>query len=366
MKLDRRQQQITIDGHIYTLSQLHQHVAKVEGEQECNFLKELYGFLVQWFADDDFLDVFTSGSTGIPKVMKVSKDRMTQSAKLTCEYLRLKEGDTALLCLPLRYIAGKMMVVRALVLGLDLVIVTPSSNPLKNLPFKSIDFAAMVPMQVYSSLQTPSEKARLKSIQNLLIGGGAIDAAIEKELNSFPGAIYSTYGMTETLSHIALRRVNGVNASSHYYPFSSIRLSLTSENTLVIDAPLICEFVLETNDVVQLYDDGSFIVLGRKDNIINSGGIKMQIEEIENLLSPYIHSPYAITYINDSRLGQAVTLLIEENEDIEKFIHILPNYKRPKYVMKEVQIPKTETGKIDRFNCHLLAEKIILNKLKER
>ena len=144
----------------------------------------------------------------------------------------------------------------------------------------------------------------------LIIGGGAIDAALEQEIRQMPNTVYSTYGMTETLSHVALRRLNGPEASPYYHPFPSVTLSLSPDNTLVIDAPLVCDERLVTNDVARLLPDGSFAIIGRKDNIINSGGIKIQIEEVEERLRPYLDLPYAITAAPDPRLGEAVVLLI--------------------------------------------------------
>ena len=173
-------------------------------------------FIEQWNDASDVIEVHTSGSTGKPKRLLVEKRRMVNSARITCDFLGLKEGDTALLCMPLDYIAGKMVVVRSLVRGLRLIDVTPSSHPLKDIS-AHLDFAAMVPLQVYSSLQVPEEAELLKSIRHLIIGGGAIDESLESQLRSFPNAVWSTYGMTETLSHIALRIA---------FPFGSFSTSL--------------------------------------------------------------------------------------------------------------------------------------------
>ena len=222
-----------------------------------------------------------------------------------------------MLCMNLRYIGAMMLVVRALVAGLDLIVRPASGHPLSDVK-QPLRFAAMVPLQVYNTLRTPEEKERLKQTEILIIGGGAIDEALETEIKSLPGAVYSTYGMTETLSHIALRRLNGTAASERYYPFSSVNLSLSPENTLVIDAPLVCDGVLQTNDIARIYPDKGFIILGRKDNVINSGGIKIQAEEVEKLLRPFISVPFVITSVPDQRLGQAVTLLIEGRADTEE------------------------------------------------
>ena len=253
-----------------------------------------------------------------------------------------------------------MLVVRALVAGLDLIVRPASGHPLSDVK-QPLRFAAMVPLQVYNTLRTPEEKERLKQTEILIIGGGAIDEALETEIKSLPGAVYSTYGMTETLSHIALRRLNGTAASERYYPFSSVNLSLSPENTLVIDAPLVCDVVLQTNDIARIYPDKGFIILGRKDNVINSGGIKIQAEEVEKLLRPFISVPFVITSVPDQRLGQAVTLLIEgraDTEEIENRLQtILTPYYRPKYILTTDCIPQTGNGKVNRAECSDLARK---------
>lgn len=272
--------------------------------------EDLQAFLAEWHDPSPFLEVQTSGSTGTPKRMRVRKDRMLNSARLTCDYLGLKKGDKALLCMPLRYIAGKMMVVRSLYAGLDLEVREPSGHPLADWGDTPLRFAAMIPLQVYNTLRVPEERKRLEQTDILIIGGGAIDAALEQEIRQMPNTVYSTYGMTETLSHVALRRLNGPEASPYYHPFPSVTLSLLPDNTLVIDAPLVCDERLVTNDVARLLPDGSFAIIGRKDNIINSGGIKIQIEEVEERLRPYLDLPYAITAAPDPRLGEAVVLLI--------------------------------------------------------
>ena len=241
------------------------------------FLQDLEAFLQEWHNDDPTVWVHTSGSTGTPKPLLVEKERMKASARLTCQFLGLKKGDTALLCMPLQYIAGKMVVVRSQVAELRLIPVAPCGHPLKDLQ-EVPTFAAMIPMQVYNSLQVPEEKHILKHIKHLIIGGGAIDNTLSNELKDFPNQVWSTYGMTETLSHIALRCLNGKEASDWYTPFDSVRIRLSEENTLIIHAPNVCSEELITNDIAEINEEGKFRILGRKDNTINSGGVKIQIE----------------------------------------------------------------------------------------
>lgn len=285
----------------------------------------LEDFLSEWNNDSDRVLVHTSGSTGKPKPMMVEKKRMLNSARITCDFLGLKPGDSALLCMSLDYIAGKMVVVRSIERHLHLISVSPSGHPLKDVN-EEITFAAMVPMQVYNTLQVPEERERLFHIRHLIIGGGAIDAALEKELKSFPGniAIWSTYGMTETLSHIALRRINGDEASEWYQPFDSVHISQTEEGCLVIDAPQVCAETLVTNDIVEIepyiynkVEKLRFRIKGRKDNVICSGGIKIQIEEVEAFLKPHLEKPFMLAKKKDGKFGE-IAVLLTEDEDIKK------------------------------------------------
>ena len=318
----------------------------------------LEDFLSEWNNGSDRVLVHTSGSTGKPKPMRVEKKRMLNSARITCDFLGLKPGDSALLCMSLDYIAGKMVVVRSIERHLHLISVSPSGHPLKDVN-EEITFAAMVPMQVYNTLQVPEERERLSHIRHLIIGGGAIDASLEQELKSLPGniAIWSTYGMTETLSHVALRRINGDEASEWYQPFDSVRISQTEEGCLVIDAPLVCAETLVTNDIVEIepyiYDKVEklrFRIKGRKDNVICSGGIKIQIEEVEAFLKPHLEKPFMLAKKKDGKFGE-IAVLLTEDEDIKTIEatvrRLLSNHKYwiPREFLHVEHLPLTETGK---------------------
>lgn len=360
MIFDRQQQRLLLEGKEYAPEDISRLVA--EGAGNCPpALWDLYLFLNEWFDASPVITVHTSGSTGVPKGLVVRKDRMMQSARLTCEFLNLQAGDTALLCMNLRYIGAMMMVVRSLVAGLNLVVRPASGHPLSDVEVP-LKFTAMVPLQVYNTLRVPAERKRLEHTDILIIGGGAVDDSLEAELKTIPIAAYSTYGMTETLSHIALRRLNGEAASKCYYPFPSVELSLSAENTLIVKAPLICDDVLQTNDIACLCSDGGFTIAGRKDNVINSGGIKIQAEEMENRLQPFIPVPFAVTAVPDPRLGQALTLLIAGKPDIKelenKLQAVLETYYRPKHIFITELIPQTENGKIDRTGCRILAQQM--------
>ncbi len=324
----------------------------------------------------------------MPKAILAEKRRMQASARTTCRFLGLEEGDTALLCLPLDYIAGKMMVVRALTCGLRLVAVTPGGHPLSEESMRAaslisgsmglmgpmgpmglmgpiglmglgtIDFAAMVPLQVWNSLQVPQERERLTRIRHLIIGGGEVNDVLASELRPLPNAVWSTYGMTETLSHIALRRLSGPDATEWYTPFKGISLSLNADGCLVVDAPEVCPDELVTHDLAELRPDGCFRILGRSDNTICSGGIKIQIEEAERLLAPHLTVPFCITWAPDQRLGQAVVLLTEHPypQQLRSICQQhMPQLWQPRHFIHTNHLPQTPTGKLARKEAEHLA-----------
>ena len=342
-------------------------------------------FMAEWRSESPYIKVHTSGSTGTPKALLAEKRRMQASARITCQFLGLKAGDTALLCLPLDYIAGKMMVVRALTCGLRLVSVPPSSHPLSMLHAQcfmlndqqttkdktlSIDFAAMVPLQVWQSLQVDEERQRLEAIRHLIIGGGPIDDELARRLRTMPNAVWSTYGMTETLSHIALRRLSGPEATDWYTPFDGVAVDINAEGCLVIDAPAVSPSPLVTNDIAEIKPQTSnlkpqtsnqFRILGRKDNVICSGGLKIQAEEVERLLQPHLSAPFCITRRRHPLLGQTVVLLTEDSDTQrigEVCRRVLPRHWQPRLIATVASLPLTATGKTARSQAEQIANSI--------
>ena len=339
-------------------------------------------FISEWNNEAQTIHVQTSGSTGAPKKMKVRKDRMIESAKMTCDFLGLQSGDTALLCMNLDYIGAKMMVVRSLVRQFRLIQVAPSGHPLATVD-APITFAAMVPLQVYNSLQVPEEREKLRQIKHLIIGGGAIDDVLAAQLHDFPHAVWSTYGMTETLSHIALRRLNGLESSSWYTPLQGIKVTTNADDCLVIDAPMLCDSPIVTNDMAEIREISTsegqntlaFRIIGRRDNVINSGGVKIQMEELERLMRPFLTMPYMVTKRKSEKFGEIVVLMVEKEGDdegatveekselpilraIHKLLHrALPRYWEPRLYLSVDRIPMTETGKPNRALAQQMAEK---------
>ena len=324
--------------------------------------KEIFSFISDFLSAPKTIRVTTSGSTGLPKTLRVKKENMIYSARMTGDYLGLKAGDKALLCLPARYIAGKMMIVRTLVLGLDLYYTPPSATPAIG---QSYDFSAMTPMQV-AYLIGNGDKDNLSLIRKLILGGGPVPSSLEKKLIPLPNEIHHTYGMTETLSHIAMRRINGPERSEWFTPFSGVSLSRGRKHNLIIHAPEITgKKDLITHDIVEFADKEhrQFRISGRTDHIINSGGIKIMPEEIERKLDKVISHPFFIGGIPDEKLGEKVALFIEtnklssQNRNALKKIIWTPFDLRtiPRLIITVPVFKYTESGKIKRRETLLMA-----------
>ena len=342
---------ISIDGCTITPATLPDW-----GRGSSGLRADLAAFLAECWNDQPTVALQTSGSTGKPKIMQATKAAMAASAMATCRAFDLQAGASALLCLPLQYIAGKMMVVRALAGGLNLITTDPSSTPLTKLT-GSIDFAPMVPMQVATTLALPDGAEQLARVRTLLLGGGFVDPALEDQLQTLPCRVFTSYGMTETLSHIALRAANGPQRSNWYMPLPGVSLSLSQAGTLQITAPYLHIHHLETNDLAEIGADASFRILGRVDAVINSGGIKIQAEELERTLHRLTGLQVLALPLPHPVLGQCVALLWEGSAAAESALHAacdtLPKYHRP-HLLKRVILPRTVSGKIARSQAREL------------
>lgn len=313
---------------------------------------DIYAFILEWYEEGIFVQAKTSGSTGAPKPIQLEKVRMMESARMTGEFFKFKKDDTALLCLSPQFIAGKMMIVRAIVWQLNLICVNPNGYPLKELE-GSINFAAMIPLQVNNSLHNKEQLALVKSI---LIGGGVIDRNLSEKLQSISTNCFGSFGMTETLSHIAIRSLNGIHKSNVYKALQGIRLSVDSRNCLKIESYKLLKKELITNDIVNLISESEFEWLGRFDHVVNSGGIKLFPEQIEEELSSFIKMPFFLIGISDEHLGEKMILLIESNEcDREQKKKIqaeidfyLEKFKRPREIFLVSKFERTATNKIQR------------------
>jgi O-succinylbenzoic acid--CoA ligase len=306
-----------------------------EGE---DFEKPIGEFLLDWFDDKPYIDLQTSGTTGAPKTIRTSKQAMVESAIATGDFFGLRPGNKALQCLPVKYIAGKLMFVRAFIIGLDMDFVAPSANPLENKSDVKYDFIAMVPLQAKNSLK------ELNNVKKLIIGGSMISKALEKELSKLPTKVYETYGMTETITHIAAREIG----EKVFTVLPDITISYDYRNCLVIHAPRISDDLIVTNDIVELTNEKQFKFIGRYDNIINSGGIKLIPEQIEEKLSGKIAARFFVTGKLDEKLGEKLVLVIEgDNQKIDEAVFdALDKYEKPKEVLFIPKFKQTENGKI--------------------
>ncbi len=313
------------------------------------------------------MELQTSGSTGTPAVLHARKEAMRASAAMSCRAFGLRGGELALLALPLRYIAGKMMLVRALVAGLRLALVEPCGDPLAapEMEGRVLDFAPLVPLQAARALATPEGAARLGRVRTLLLGGGFVDPQLEEALQALPCRAFASYGMTETLSHIALRRLNGAERSARYSPLPGVELALSATGALCLRVPQLGIEHLETNDLAELAEDGSFTILGRRDAVINSGGIKIQAEELERRLLAATGLTLIAVPFPHAELGQCVALLWEGEAAAEPALRAafdaLPRYQRPRVLRHVEALPRTPTGKLARAACRTLAAERSLN-----
>lgn len=305
-----------------------------EGE---DFEKPVGDFLLDWFDSKTYIEMQTSGSTGTPKIIKVDKQAMVNSALATGDFFGLQAGNRALQCLPVKYVAGKMMLIRSIILGLDLDYVAPSSHPMEGLEEK-YDFVAMVPMQAQNSLK------ELKNVKKLIVGGARISASLEKELMKLPTQVYETYGMTETITHIAAKRVG----EKIFTVLPNVTISYDDRNCLVIHAPnIIAEETVITNDLVELVNENQFKFLGRIDNVINSGGIKIIPEQVEQKLEGGIERRFFIASKEDKELGEKVVLVVE-GATIEidpATFDVLDKYEHPREIIFIPKFKETENGK---------------------
>ncbi len=306
-------------------------------------------FLQKWSDSSSDIELKTSGSTGEPKQMVVPKKYLWISATKTCQFFQLNTTSTGLLCLSADYIAGQMMLVRAMVSGMNLICSEPVGNPILELD-QPVDFTAMVPLQIKQCLDTPVQLMHLKQI---IIGGGALEVVDAVELAQLPVIAYETFGMTETLSHIALKMI-APKKQQFFSTMPGITVSKNTTNQLVIHYPDLGLDHLVTNDLVEIINAETFKWLGRVDFIINSGGIKISPEEIEKKIASFLDQNYCVIGIPDKILGEKAILLIEGKsfntmKIFGQMKQLLPAFQCPKEIRFVDEFPLTPNGKIQRF-----------------
>ncbi len=328
------------------------NIAQASINSEEQYLQDIGFFFRDWLNTDDHMEVQTSGSTGTPKKMWVQKEYMVNSARATEEFFDLPAGTTALLCLPATYIAGKLMLVRALVLGWKLDCVKPQANPLSG-NTTLYDFMAVTPYQLQHAFN------QLSQVKKIMVGGGAVSYDLFKQIQKATSKIYETYAMTETLTHIAARRINGLE-NLNKPPFrllKDVKVQQDQRGCLVIHAPKVSDKVIYTNDIVELINSKEFYLKGRIDNVINSAGIKIHPEEVEQKLSSMIKERFFVMGLPDPEFGEKVVLVVEKNstekekEELHNQIKTLTNlsrYEQPKAIFGIEKFLETHSGKIKR------------------
>ena len=345
---DKVHNRFKLNNRSYNREQLHDVAYSLIKEGD-SFEKILGDFLADWLDTKDYIKTKTSGTTGKPKTIKIKKQAMVASAIATGNYFGLKPGDRALHCLPAQFIAGKMMLVRAIILGWHIDVINPGTV-LSFSSRKHYDFAAMIPMQVQNNLK------KLTHIKKLIVGGAPISPELIEQIQVLKTKVYATYGMTETITHIAVKKLNNFLAtdgvSKFYYEIlPNITISQDERDCLVIEAPQLSKERIITNDVVKLHSEASFEWLGRIDNVINSGGIKFFPEKIEEKLKGRISTRFFIASEEDDRLGQKLILVLEAGKDDlpANVFDTLDPYEKPKKIYAVPKFIETTSGKLQRL-----------------
>ena len=314
--------------------------------KEGNDFERITGeFLLEWFNNKSFITATSSGTTGIPKKINIDKQAMVNSAFATAEFFDLKAGNRVLHCMSTAYIAGKMMLVRSIILGFEMDFVTPSSNPLKD-NRNNYDFVAMVPIQVQNSI------SELYKVKKLIVGGTKISETLLNQLIEIPTQIYETYGMTETITHIAVKEIG----DKYFSVLPNVTITNDERGCLVIVAPRISDTNIVTNDVIEILSETQFHLLGRIDNVINSGGVKLFPEQIEAKLSDKIKERFFVIGIPDDKLGEQVLIIIEGKPTVfdDLVFENLALYEKPKLIRFVPKFIETESGKVKRAESLLL------------
>ena len=283
---------------------------------------------------------------------------MIASAKLTQRALNLKTGESALLCLDPKYIAGKMIIVRAFVTGMKLLAVEPSLNPLHNLhPTTQVDFVALIPSQLIEILQS-NYPNRLNGIKNIIVGGAPLDGLVRSKVAEINAKVYATYGMTETVSHIALQAVSGDSMSEYFNTLPGVIIRTDERGCLVIKTPFLEEEVT-TNDIVEIKNNNEFKWVGRFDNVINTGGVKIFPEKLESDIQNVfdameVSNRFVVSSVPDPMFGEKLVLLIEGklpfpvDRLMSTLQDVLPRYHVPKEIISNASIVATANGKVNR------------------
>jgi O-succinylbenzoic acid--CoA ligase len=314
-----------------------------------SYLQDVRDFIDEWNGDKDYIEVQTSGSTGEPKKMQLKKDRVSASAVATGNFFGFEKGQTALLNLSPNYIAGKLLIVRAILHEMNLVLAPLAADPLKTLDNRQIDFAAFVPSQVEVIIKDDSSAVKFNTFKNIIIGGAPIHPDLENELVNFHPKIYATFGMTETITHFALRKLG----TPFYKCLDGFTISQDNRSCVVVHPNDVVEEILFTNDVIEMVDAETFKWSGRLDNVINSGGVKIHPEKVEKMVAHLIpDNRFYVTAKEDDIYGEIAVLVIEGELDTSGLLQdakeSLPKHHAPKEIIFEEAFDETPTNKVIR------------------
>lgn len=330
------------------------------GMPSSEFESHTFSFIKNWVQGIDFIKLQTSGSTGEPKEITLTRDQLEKSAQRTIKAIALDKEHVAFVCLDTKYIAGKMMLVRALESDMKIIASEPTANPLHKISSDArISFAAFVPLQVQEMLKHPDSIKKLNQMKAIIVGGGEVNASLQTEIKKLQCAVYATYGMTETVSHIALQRLNGKEASNSFTSLPGVAIEIDERGCLVIQLPEFQEKI-KTNDLVELEGPTDFRWLGRFDNVINSGGFKISPEKIEKIIESIFQEraivrQFFVCGLPDSRFGQKLILVIEGfpisggKKILAALSQQLHPYEVPKQILHIREFILTDTGKINRL-----------------
>lgn len=349
-----------------------------KGEIKCSSISEYDKKVIQlvekWQSQQEYFEIFTSGSTGQPKKIKLERNLIIESIKLTQKAFTLEPDDTLFCCLNAEYIAGMMMIFRALYLKTEILIIEPSSYPFENesirnfLTNKSI-FYAFVPLQMQTLLESENDLHLLNAAKAIIVGGAAVNQAITQKLQQISSPVYATYGMTETITHIAIQKLNGENQNGYFEALENVKLAVDENNCLKINAPTTKNEWIVTNDVVEIADSNKFKLIGRKDNIINSGGVKIQLEKVEAIIEEILVKEqlslkrFFCWGVADEKLGQKLVIFAERNKTVlesdilQKSLlfkqmqasSLLSKFEKPKDLIWLDKFKETSTAKIDKI-----------------
>ena len=347
---------LSIDGQKKSLHEWRAYAQQqLQEGYGISHIEDILEFVVEWSNRKEWIEARTSGSTGRPKNFKIQKEQIVASARRTLNFLSLKKGNSALLCIPNRFIGGKMMIARSIIGDLDLYIADNEAIP--SLPNGvKMDFAAVVPYQMHAILNDAEAKESWKKVGKIIIGGGQVDPRLEAEIVNWKNEIYESFGLTETISHIALRKISGVKKKEPFLALEGITFSVDERDCLIIHSELLPTNPLITNDIVELVSDTSFVWQGRADNMVNSGGVKIIPETLEKILKPHMNTKFFFGGLPDEKLGEKLVIVVEsqplaeiDQEDLlsemKKEFH---KYEIPREFCFLDEFVETENGKINR------------------